>query len=299
MIRILLKITSKEFFFSQNTYGAFLIIVSGLFVAVSNGLTHSLSIHFPAIQILFLKSSISLCLIVILFSSKLTTLTKTSIFRWHSLKGIVGVLGSWAWIVALQHLPLADSSALSLTSALLTSVGGYLFFGERPSFHVWFCVFLGFIGVLVVLNPSAQVVSVHSFFPLLAATAFAASSLLVKKICKQDSSYTILFYLMLFMSVFSSIPAIYSWSPIAVIDVYKIAIISVTYALGHFALIEAYVKAEASFIAPFKFARFPLGMATGLLFFSEFVSIPTLIGGVLITLSCFYLLRVENKKKSF
>jgi S-adenosylmethionine uptake transporter len=64
------------------------------------------------------------------------------------------------------------------------------------------------------------------------------------------------------------------------------------------ALIEAYTYTKAAVLAPFKFARFPLAIASGILFFGEYPDQTTLIGGVFIILSYIYLTRVIHKERS-
>ena len=270
-------------------YGAGLIVLVALLTTVSNSLTHSLPKILPSSQILFFKAGIGFLLVIAWHQAALKQLLSTKNLKWQLLKGFAGAAGNGFWIAAVQVLPLADSSALSLTSALMTTAGAYYFFSENPTRPLLYAIGVGFIGVLIILRPTSAIFNFYSLYPLLSALAFSASVLIIKKVAVKDSSQTTLCYLLLFMALFSFLPALYYWQPVEVSTVLRLVGIAVLYLLGQLALIEAYTHTQAAFLAPFKFARFPLAIASGWLFFHEHFSWSTLAGGGLIIASYFYL----------
>jgi drug/metabolite transporter (DMT)-like permease len=274
---------------SSPFYGAALIVLIAVIANIGNSLTHSLPKNLSSSQILFFKSSLGFIFVVIWFKGNLPKLLTTSYFRWQFFKGLTGAIGGWFWIAAVQVLPLADSSALSLTSALMTTVGAYYFFSEKPTKPLLSALAVGFTGVILILKPSRAVLQVYSFYPLLSALAFSTSSLIIKKVSLKDSSRTTLCYLLLFMALFSGGPAFYYWQPIEIGTLLKLSGIACLYTLSQLALIEAYTYTQAAFLAPFKFSRFPIAIIFGWLFFGEQFSWSTLMGGSLIIASYFYL----------
>ncbi len=278
-------------------YGAGLIVLVALLTTISNGLTHSLPKTLSSSQILFFKSGIGFLLVVAWYQANLKRLLSTENLKWQFLKGFAGAAGNGFWIAAVQVLPLADSSALSLTSALMTTAGAYYFFSENPTRPLLWAIGVGFLGVLVILKPSSSIFNFYSLYPLLSALAFSASSLIIKKVAVKDSSQTTLCYLLLFMALCSFLPAVYYWQPVEVGTVLRLVGIAVLYLLGQFALIEAYTYTQAAFLAPFKFARFPLAILSGWLFFHEHFSWSTLAGGGLIIASYFYLGAAKTKER--
>lgn len=287
----------RQKFFSNNLYGAFLILLGGIITAGANALTHSMSTDYSAMQILFFKSTIGWCFLCLLYGLKLKHIFKTSILPYHALKGIFGAVGNWFWITALLFLPLAECSALSLTSAIITSIGGWIIFKERFYWPLLIASLVGFLGVYIILKPDWAIFSYYAIFPLISATAFSGSSLIIKRLAVSDSSETTLFYLMCFMSLFSAIPAFYMWVPFENLDLLKVFGIGLLYILTQLCIIEAYTHAAASFVAPFKFARFPFNVAIGFLFFLEIPAETTLIGALIIAGSYAYLYIFEKKKK--
>lgn len=249
-------------------------------------------------EILFFKCFIGLVLLFIVYRQNFSSFFKTAILPIHGLKGACGALGNWAWISAVQYLPLAESSALSITSAFFTSLGGMLFFKEKFHLKAWVAIVIGFLGVLLILHPSQKIFSYYAFLPILSALFFSASSLFVKRLSKEDSSQTTLIYLLSFMAMFALFSQIHTpWVLPSLSETPKLAVIGCSYVITQICLIEAYTYAHTSFLAPFKYARFPVNIFTGVLFFAEIPPLTTLFGGGVILLSYAWLISIEYKNK--
>ena len=287
----------KNIFSHSNLFGAFLLVFGGLLASASNGLVHGLSVSLPVFQMVFFKTGTSLILLLILFRGRIQKVAKTQIIRVHALKSLFGALGNFFWFGALLYLPLAQSAALSLASALFTSLGGFFFFKEPFRKAVWIGLAVGFLGVFLILDPFAHAFHWGILLPLASAFFFSGSSLIIKPISRSDSSQTTLFYLMVFMCLFSLVPTLMVWQTPAWKDLLRLVIVGVLYTGTQLSLIEAYTHSEASFIAPFKFARFPLSMLVGFLFFSEIPHVYTLLGGALILAANFMLIFHEKRRR--
>ncbi len=283
---------------SPNLYGALLLVLAGVLAALSNSLVHGLSAPLPVLQMVFFKAATSLILLGLFFGKRLPKVMQTKILKVHALKGICGAAGNFFWFAALLYLPLAQSSALSLSSALFVSLGGWIFFREKFRWSVFGSLLIGFLGVFLIVNPFNQMISFLFFLPLISAAFFSASSLIIKVLSKQDSSETTLFYLMFFMCVFSLVPALFYWETPSLMDFVRLVGVGVLFTGGQALLVQAYTHAEASFISPFKFSRFPMNILVGFFLFFEVPSWLVLIGGGLILGSNLLLLKLERKKRA-
>jgi len=284
-------------FTSPNLYGAMLIIVTGILYAISNSLVHSLSTTFSAAQILFFKSSIPLMIMAILLRKNLKTHFKTSIFNLHLYRSGFGALGNWFWIFALQTLSLATASAISMSSAIFTALGAVILFSEKANWQRWLCIFTGFFGVLIIYNPSTNIFTIYSLLPLLSALMFSCSTLFMKKISQHDSTQTTLLYLMLFMALFSAPSTCIGWVTPTLQDFGILIAIGSLYFILQLFLFEAYKHGEVSFVAPFKYARFPTNILAGFLLFSEVPTYATLIGGTFIAITAIQLVFHDKRKR--
>lgn len=285
-------------FFSDNVYGGALIVLGTILSTTTSGTTHGISKDLPPLEILFFKCLVGLVIIAAVYRKRFLNFFKTTILPIHAVKGTFGALGSWAWISALQYLPLAESSALSITSAFFTSLGGMLIFKEKFHLKAWIAIIVGFSGVVLILHPSQKIFSFYAFLPLISALFFSASSLCIKRLSKEDSSQTTLIYLLTFMAIFSLLSQFHtSWIIPKNSDLIKLVIVGSSYMLTQVCLIEAYTYAHTSFLAPFKYARFPMNIMTGVLFFAEIPPTTTFLGGMVILVSYAWLIRVEYRSR--
>jgi drug/metabolite transporter (DMT)-like permease len=285
----------KNNFSANNIFGALLILLSSLCSASTNSLTHSLGSSIPPLQILFIKSFSALIVLCCFLNKKIINIAKTKLFAVQIIKGIAGFMGNWAWIKALQIMPVAQSSAISFSSAFFTSIGGFLFFKEKFIWQIWICIIAGFLGVMIITNPNSTVLGISCLLPLLSALFFSVSSLLVKTLSKQDCELTTLFYLLLNMSLISLIISFNSWHTLDFDKILRIILVGVFYLMTQLCIIKAYTIAMTSFIAPFKFARFPANILAGIIFFQEIPSFWVSIGGLLIFLPYIYMVRLLKK----
>jgi len=292
MIRDFLTVSQKK---SSNLYGALLILLSTLFALGGNGLLHSLSTKLPAMEILFFKNFIAFLCLLISCHSSLKSLLKTKALYGQMLRGLLATVGGWTWTLSLLYLPLAEASALSLTSTLFTSLGGILFFKEKSRLSLWGALAVGFLGVLIILQPTKAMFSIYAFLPLISAVAFAGSALLIKPLGIRDTPNTTLLYSMGCVSLLSGIPTCFEWVTPSCLDFLKLMGIGGIYLIAQKFLNAAYMHATASFLAPFKFSKFPLSALIGILFFMEIPSEITLMGGGIIMGACIYLIWNEKK----
>lgn len=280
-----------------NIYGALMVSLVAVLTALSNSITHALPASIATPQVVFFKSVVGLIILCGLNASRLSTLYKTKIIKWHAFKGVMGVVGNLMWVLALRHLPLASASGLSMTSALLTAFGGWVLFQEPFRKSVLSCLIIGFIGALIIINPMGELFTLYALLPLGSAAAFSISSLTIKRLARNDASKTTLFYLLLFMTLFSLPSALMNWQSLDWLQIKTLGAIGVLFVISQLCLIEAYSAAEASFIASFKYIRFPTNILAGLLFFTEIPAITTIIGGCMIICASGYLVIVERKQK--
>ena len=79
--------------------------------------------------------------------------------QWHLFRAGLGVASVVFGVYAVTHMPLADASAIGLTSGVFAILLAFIFFGERLSPPAWQASLLCLAGALVVARPSADLVS--------------------------------------------------------------------------------------------------------------------------------------------
>ena len=132
-------------------------------------------------------------------------------FRLFAVRAGIGVFAMWAWYSALQMTPLAEAITLNFTVSLWMIPVAILMLGERVGPRRWIATAVGFAGVLIVLQPGAETVSVGGLLAISAALLFAVSMALVRLLARSESPLAIVFYMNLIMTPISLGPALWWW----------------------------------------------------------------------------------------
>ncbi len=274
------------------------LISLGLSVLI-NLLTKTLSIQYPTLQILTVKCSVGLLLLISIRGLQdWDRFLKSSQKSGLILKGLLGFLGNIFLILSIRHVFLANVSVLSMTSAIMTALGGIWFYREAFRADLWICIGLTFLGGLLIVQPQASGWKIQTIFPIFSAFFFSGSSLLVKKLSHENHPMTLVMVLLFVMGGLSVIFSIFQWNWLMPNweDGTKMVGVGVLYWVCQITLIQAYIQSEASYLAPFKFIRYPLSGVLGWLVIGEIPSTQACLGGMMIVLSCLYL-QISNRTK--
>lgn len=272
-------------------FGGLVLFLSIAAAALGNSLTHALGCKYPASVILFYKSFFALTFLLggYLIQNPFKTLVIASSLKWLVIRSLVGALGVYFWIPSIQNIPLSQASALSLTSSFFSTWGGYLFLKERPTWQKNISLVLGFLGAYLIIHPHFSKGNLFYLYPLVSALCFGISGTLTRYITRNNSEYTVSFYLFLIMTLIS-IPY-GARLPITLWDGAILALIGAFYGLSQLLYAKAYVYAEASYLAPFKYLKAPFHLILGLLFFAEIPNFYDLLGFLIIVIGLKFLLK--------
>lgn len=212
----------------------------------------------------------------------------------HLARAGAGLLGMLAWFSSIALLPLAQATALNFTSPLFATAGAALFLGERVRARRWTATAIGFVGTLVILRPGAETVTSVALLPIGAALCMAVGTLLVKSLSRYDPPGTIVLYMNLFLTPLSLLPALVVWEwPRAPVLAFLVGI-GLLAATAHVLLTRAYVRADASAVMPFAYARLPLVTLFAYLAFGEVPSAWFWPGAAMIVGAAIYISQRES-----
>ena len=214
-------------------------------------------------------------------------------FRLFAVRAGVGVFAMWAWYSALQITPLAEAITLNFTVSLWMIPVAILMLSERVGPRRWIATVVGFAGVLIVLQPGADTVSVGGLLAISAALLFATSMALVRLLARSESPLAIVFYMNLIMTPLSLGPALWWWEMPTMEQLGWLLGIGCVLTIAHFSMARALSIMEATAIVPLDFTRLPFAVLIGWFAFGEFPGIWTWVGAVFIVASAVYIARRE------
>src|ERR1700751_4761988 len=130
-------------------------LISALLFAAMSALVRQLGDVAPVGQMVFFRSAFAILPVVIVYAirGELATAVRTSRPLGQLGRGLLSVGGMFTNFSALTRLPLADATAISFASPLITVALAAIILKERVRIYRWSAVVIGFLGVVVTLAP--------------------------------------------------------------------------------------------------------------------------------------------------
>ena len=214
-------------------------------------------------------------------------------------RGILLAAEICVMVLGFTLLGLTESHAVfALYPLLVVALSGPVL-GEKVGPVRWTAVAIGFVGILVILQPGGRVVSPAALIPLLAAAMFALYGLLTRLAAKDDTAETSFFWTGVAGAAFMTLVGLPWWETMTPSDYGWMAVLCVTGATGHWLLIKVYEAAEASAVQPFSYLQLVFASAIGVAVFGETVRASTALGAAIIVgAGLFALLRERRRSEA-
>jgi drug/metabolite transporter (DMT)-like permease len=275
--------------------GALYMTLAAALFAVMNLLIREASADVHPFQLAFFRNLFALLFVLPLVLRGGHKVVRTARPRLHFLRAMTGLCAMLLWFSALALLPMSEAVALNFTVPLFTTIGAALFLGEVVRLRRWSATLVGFLGVLIILRPGFAAVTPEMLLPIAAAVFMAASVLLVKQLTNADGPITVVFYMNLFLTPVSLIPALFVWSWPGATTLLMMVAVGGFATLSHLAMTQSYRLADASAVIPFDYARLPFVAILAWFAYDELADFWTWFGAAVIAAAALYIARREAK----
>jgi drug/metabolite transporter (DMT)-like permease len=211
------------------------------------------------------------------------------------IRGLLLIAEICVLVYAFVHIGLVESHAIFASYPLLVAALSGPILGEYIGWRRWSAIFVGFVGVLIILQPGYRALSPFLLIPLGSAFMFALYSLLTRYVARRDSATTSFFWTGISGAIAITGIGIWFWQPMTGADWIWMLCLSITGIAGHFCLIKCYEVSDAGSVQPFAYLQMVFAAAIGLLVFSEDLRSATVIGAALIILAGLFTIRRSRK----
>ncbi|WP_368346442.1 DMT family transporter [Pelagovum sp. HNIBRBA483] len=210
-------------------------------------------------------------------------------------RGLILVGEICVMVYAFTLLGLVESLAVFTAYPLIIAALSGPILGEKVGWRRWSAIGVGFVGVLIILQPGVGVFSPAALVPLLSATLFAIYGLLTRYAARRDSTATSFFWTGVSGAVAITLIGVWFWEPMTLADWGWMALLCLTGASGHWLLIKCYEVAEASAVQPFAYMQLIFGTGFGILIFSEVLRPNVALGAAIVMAAGLFTFWRENR----
>ena len=222
---------------------------------------------------------------------------QTDNMRLQIFRALIDIISMICWFSAIGMMHFEKATALGFTTPLFTTVLAVLILGEVIRFHRTAALLLGFIGILIIIRPGYVPFEFGTILMLIASFSFSFVLIFVKKLSATDSSLTIIFYHLLYMTPVFFILSLFYWQTITLDQIIIFSLMGASGLLSHWCLAQAFKMSDTTFVMPLQFTKLIWASLIGLFIFAEQPDIWTWIGGIIIFISVVYITYREAFKK--
>ena len=276
---------------------ALLAIGATLFGSFMGAGVKFLSDDLHPITICFYRCLMGLIIITPFVAKNNFQALQTDNMRLQIFRALINIISMICWFSAIGMMHFEKATALGFTTPLFTTVLAVLILGEVIRFHRTAALLLGFVGILIIIRPGYMPFEFGTILMLVASLSFSFVLIFVKKLSATDSSLTIIFYHLLYMTPAFFILSLFYWENISLNQLIIFSLMGASGLLSHWCLAQAFKMSDTTFVMPLQFTKLIWASLIGLFIFSEQPDIWTWVGGVIIFISVVYITYREAFKK--
>ena len=271
---------------TQNTrLGIWLMVATTLVFAAQDGVSRHLAGEYNVMMVVMIRYWFFAAFVIALAARAdggLRAAVRTKYPKLQVLRGLLLITEICVMIAGFVVLGLVESHAVFASYPLLIAALSGPILGERVGWRRWAAIGVGFLGVLVMLQPGSGVFSVWLLVPLASAFMFAVYGLLTRYVARGDAASVSFFWTGVVGAAGMTVVGIWFWEPMSAADWGWMMALCCSAVLGHWLLIRAYAVAEASAVQPFAYLQLVFASGIGIVVFDEDLRSNVAIGAAIV-----------------
>ena len=278
--------------------GILLMIITTIVFASQDGLSKYLATEYNVYMVVMIRYWFFAAFVISMSSRRtggIKHIAKTKSPLLQIFRSLILVAEMCITILAFTLLGLAETHAIFASYPLIIAMLSGPILGEYVGWRRWLAISVGFIGILIILNPGNGIFSPYALVPLAGAILFALYGLLTRYVGQYDNSSTSFFWTGVVGSIAMTVVGLNFWDPVSKSDWSIMLLLSASGVVGHYLLIKCYEVAEASAVQPFAYLQLIWASMIGIIIFGEQITTNVLIGACIIVGAGLFTLWRERK----
>jgi len=254
--------------------------------------------YYPFGEVFFARFFFGLIpIFLIIPKDKWSDFYKTTRPGLHAFRATCGTIAFICIFFGLRQLPLADVVSLTFGGPIFVTIASIIFLSEKVGIKRWSAVFLGFIGMILIIQPAFTELNYYYLSPILFCIFFAGVAISVRALSKTEPNYRIAFYFTVLCTVIGLCTLPFGWVMPTTKDLFLFIIMGLCGSVANLLLTQSYRLAEASLVTPIKYLSLVYAIMFGFIIWGEVPNSLMLAGALLVVLSSLIIFIREKKLK--
>jgi drug/metabolite transporter (DMT)-like permease len=199
-----------------------------------------------------------------------------------------------AFYVAVSYLPLADTITYWMAAPIYVAALSPLLLGERVGWRRWTAIVVGFAGVLIALDPSAQTLTLPALVSIAGSLLFTLL-MITGRALRGTSDVAMVFWPLVTSGLAGALTIPFAWTTPTLPDLALLALLGIVALAAHHFTNRSLALADASTVTPYQYTLLVWAMLFGWLFFGELPRQNVLVGGTIIVAAGLYIFFRERR----
>ena len=276
-------------------HGIYLKMTALVLFCTMDAMVKALGGTYGSFQLMLFRSAIALIPVsVLIWQAGGLKIVKANRPWLQAARVAIGFGSLLGFFYVFPRMPLVDAYAISFAAPLFMVALSVPLLGEPVGWRRWTAVAVGFVGVLIMLDPWGMEFHPISLILLAATFCYALSTILVRLLSRHDHDVVTLFWFAFVSSGLSLVGAIPEWKWPPAMDWLWLIVLGLLGGFAQILITRAWRLAPAAVLAPFDYSSIVLAVLFGYLWFQEEPSWTVWYGLPLVIGSGLYILHRER-----
>jgi drug/metabolite transporter (DMT)-like permease len=302
---------------NSNVKGILFLLLAMLTGSLQSIAVKGLGGSYPVLEMVVLRNLVALPFTLLFFRLEGNRGRPTTEHgRLEFIRGIFLFFSYTTFMMGLAALPLAEVESIRFSGPMMITILSVFLLGERVEPVRWLALFVGFLGVLLIVRPGSASFNIGSVFILISVLFYALAVMSTRKLQATDSSATMAYYssLVYLVAALTLIPLtlmigetpdahpsiaflFHPWSMPTLLDGIIMCSLGLVWAGWTYFMARAYSLAQASVAAPFEYLSLPINVMWGFAIWQEVPTLLTWAGAALTLLSGMFILYLDRRRR--
>lgn len=284
---------------NTNVQGIVLILIGALCLSIMDAVVKLLlDDGFSVLQVLAVRSWLVVPLMALwAWRAMPNGSLRTKRAGLHFVRVVLGFFAPFFFFTSLQTLPLADATVIFFGATFLMTALSVPLLKEHVGPHRWAAVVIGFVGVLVAVDPSGDMLQSGALFAMLSSLSYSLFMLITRWMGPGEGAFKQVIYFHAWVGVVASAFSLSDFKPMSGGDLGLVALVGGIAVVGHLSLTRGFSIAPVGVVAPFEYSALVWASLIGFLVWGHVPGAMTLYGAAIIVLSGLYLTSREARAK--